>query len=459
MKVYPYYPKPVSNKITQYMTYIRKGRSWLDGLYARSYTMKMGRVKMPNLDLYLPNEPDLIHRELVSEAKYFPKSELLHEVLEPLLGDSIFTTNAEIWKKQRELLTPSFEMIRVSQVFDLMQDAAKDMSIRLSKLADGKYHNIDDEMTFVTADIIFRTILSEKLDEKKGKEVLDAFVTYQEESAKLGMQKIFKISKLLQLFRGDSKRKEAGETIRNALAEIIKPRYEAMERGKETEHKDILSSLLKVINKDTGKAFSFKEILDQIAMLFLAGHETTASSMTWTLYLLALYPQYQEEAYKEVMKICKDDEFTIDNTKQLTFVMNNFSEALRLYPPVSFFPRETSRDIVMRDKKIKKGSAIVVSPWLMHRNERYWNDPHMFDPHRFDNPKDIVKNTYFPFGMGPRICIGARFAMQEAPLLLATILREYSLELEPGFTPDIVGRLTTRSLNGMNIKLTKRKKD
>jgi len=456
MKVYPYYPKPVKNKITQYMTYIRKGRSWLDGLYARSYTMKMGRVKMPNLDLYLPNQPDLIHRVLVSEAKYFPKSALLHEVLEPLLGESIFTTNANVWKKQRELLTPSFEMIKVSQVFDLMHDAAEDMALRLKKLSDGKYHNIDDEMTFVTADIIFRTILSEKLDEKKGKDVLDAFVTYQEESARLAMQKIFKISKILQFFRGDSKRKEAGEVIRNALAEIIKPRYEAMERGEESSHKDILSSLLKVINKDTGKPFSFKEILDQIAMLFLAGHETTASSMTWTLYLLALYPEYQEEAYQEVMNICHNDKLTIENTKQLTFVMNNFSEALRLYPPVSFFPRETSRDIVMRDKKIKKGSAIVVSPWLMHRNEHYWNDPHMFDPHRFDNPQNIVKNTYFPFGMGPRICIGSRFAMQEAPLLLATILREYKIELEPGFTPDIVGRLTTRSLNGMNIKLVKR---
>ena len=457
MKIYPYYPKPVKNKITQYMTYIQKGRSWLDGLYAKSYTMKMGRVKMPNLDLYLPNQPDLIHRVLVSEAKYFPKSALLHEVLEPLLGESIFTTNAEVWKKQRELLTPSFEMIKVNQVFDLMHDAAKDMSIRLTELADGEYHNIDDEMTFVTADIIFRTILSEKLDEKKGKEVLDAFVIYQEESAKLGMQKIFKIAKLLQFFRGDSKRIEAGKVIRNALAEIIKPRYEAMERGEESTHKDILSSLLKVINKDTGKPFSFKEILDQIAMLFLAGHETTASSMTWTLYLLALYPEYQEEAYQEVVKVCAEDALSIENTKQLTFVMNNFSEALRLYPPVSFFPRETTRDIVMRDKQIKKGSAIVVSPWLMHRNELYWEDPHMFDPHRFDNPKDIVKNTYFPFGMGPRICIGARFAMQEAPLLLATILREYKLELQPNFVPDIVGRLTTRSLNGMNIKLIKRK--
>ncbi len=279
---------------------------------------------------------------------------------------------------------------------------------------------------------------------------------YQEESAKLGMQKIFKVSKLLHFFKGDTKRKESGKIIRNALLEIIEPRYDAVINNKVGTEKDILSSLLKVINKETGELFSCKEILDQIAMLFLAGHETTASSMTWTLYLLALYPEYQEEAYEEVMRVCGNDELSIENTKQLTFVSNAFSEALRLYPPVSFFPRETSRDIVMRDKDIKKGSAIVVSPWLMHRNERYWKDPHMFDPHRFDNPKEIHKNTYFPFGMGQRICIGARFAMQEAPLLLATILREYKLELEEGFTPDIVGRLTTRSLNGMPLKLIKR---
>jgi cytochrome P450 len=456
MKIYPYYPKPVKNKISSFMTLFRKNRSWLDGLYTRSYTMKMGRVKMPNLDLYIPNQPDLIHRVLVSEAKYFTKSALLHEVLEPLLGESIFTTNGNIWKKQRELLAPSFEMMRIEQVFDLMHNAAEDMILRLSKLADGSYHNIDNEMTFVTADIIFRTILSKRLDEKRGKEILDAFVMYQEESAKLGMQKIFKISKFLQFFRGDTKRQKAGATIRNALSEIVKPRYEAMKKNEKEIHKDILSSLLKVIDKDTGKPFSFKEILDQIAMLFLAGHETTASSMTWTLYLLALYPKYQDEAYREIIRICGNNKLNIKNIKQLSFIMNTFNEALRLYPPVSFYPRETTRDIVMRDKEIKKGATLVISPWLMHRNELYWDDPHMFNPHRFDNPKNITKNTYFPFGMGPRICIGARFALQEAPLLLATILREYKLELEPGFIPDIVGRLTTRSINGMNIKLIKR---
>ncbi len=452
MKVYPYYPKPVEHKISSFMTLFKKNKSWLDGLYAKSYTMKMGEVKMPGANLYIPNQPDLIHRVLVSEVKKFPKNSLLHEILEPLLGESIFTTNGKIWKKQRELLNPSFEMVRVQHVFGLMQDAAKDMIKRLEKLASNKqYNDLDVEMTFTTADIIFRTIMSSKLSEDKGKDVLQAFVTFQEVSAKIGMQKLFLLPKL---FRQNEIRKyeKSGKIIRDTLAEIIKPRYE----NKDQKHKDILSSLLKVIDPDTGKPFSFKEILDQIAMLFLAGHETTASSMTWTLYLLALYPEHQEAAYKEVVNIRSEGDFTLDDIQKMKTVQNIFKESLRLYPPVSFMARIAAEDVKMRDKEIKKGSFVVVSPWLMHRNERYWEDPHMFNPDRFNHPEKITKNTYFPFGLGPRICIGAGFAKQESTLLLAYILRKYKLELKPGFVPDIKGRLTTRSVNGMLIKLIER---
>jgi len=192
-------------------------------------------------------------------------------------------------------------------------------------------------------------------------------------------------------------------------------------------------------------------------MLFLAGHETTASSMTWTLYLLALYPEIQEKAYKEVSKYCKEDEFTIENTKKLEYITKIFKESLRLYPPVSFYPRITVEETTIRDKKLKKGAAVVISPWLMHRNERYWEDPHMFNPNRFDDPDNIHKYTYFPFSLGQRTCIGLSFAMQESTLLLASILREYKLELKENFVPNIAGRLTTRSLNGMPIKLIRRK--
>ncbi|MDQ7046265.1 MAG: cytochrome P450 [Sulfurovum sp.] len=456
MKIYPYYPKPISNKASIFTRYFKNNRSWLDSLYERSYTMKMGEFKVPLLKIFLPNEPELIRRIMVSEVEKFPKHSIQHEMLSPVLGASIFTTNGEVWKKQRELLNPSFEMVRISHVFDLMNDAAKDMLGRLNKRDSTIYSDMDQEMTFVTADIIFRTILSQRLSKEEGKKIVDAFVVFQETSVKIALQKIFRIPKFLKSKKVEKDYYESGEIIRNSLATIIQPRYDASINNQALSEKDILSSLVKVIDKDTGKAFSFIEILDQVAMLFLAGHETTASSMTWTLYLLALYPHYQEEAYQEIIQHCASNEFTVENTKNLTFLTNVFKESLRLYPPVSFFPRETVEDTVMRKKKLKKGSIVVISPWLMHRNSRFWEDPHMFNPYRFDNLDEIEKYTYFPFGMGKRTCIGTGFAMQESILLLASILRTYTLELEPDFTPDIIGRLTIRSANGMPIKLIKR---
>ncbi|MEA2048012.1 MAG: cytochrome P450 [Campylobacterota bacterium] len=457
MKVYPHYPKPVTNKFSQFMMFFKKKSSWLDWICERSYTMYLGELKLPGLSMYIPNEASLIHRIMVTELDHFPKNRLLHELLNPLLGDSIFTTNGAVWKKQREMLNPSFEMVRVSHVFSLMNASAKDMRGRLSQLEEGRIHDMNEEMTFVTADIIFRTILSKELTLEASHKLVNAFEIFQEKNTKVGMQTMFRIPKVFRVFNGEKERLNAGIMIRETLADIIRPRYESMMKGESNTYTDILSSLLQVIDKDTGKPFPFNEILDQVAMLFLAGHETSASSMTWTLYLLALYPQYQEEAYEEVISKCGMDEFTAENTKALQFITNVFKESLRLYPPVSFIPREVNVDIQMRSKQIKKGSTIVMSPWLMHRNERYWEDAHMFNPHRFDDPKNITKYTYFPFGMGQRNCIGANFAMQEGVLLLATIIRDYTLELKDGFVPDVVSRLTTRSMNGMPVKLIKRR--
>lgn len=311
-------------------------------------------------------------------------------------------------------------------------------------------------MTYVTADIIFRTILSEKLNEKEGKKLLKAFELFQEETLKTAMRKIFLLPESFNIFTGEKKRIQAGKFIRNNLADIIRPRYTEARENKQKQKQDILASLLQVIDIESQKPFSFDEILDQVSMLFLAGHETTASSMSWALYLLALYPEHQEKAYLEVNAICEDKPFTSSNIKQLDFVTNIFKKTLRLYPPVGYFARESKENTVLRDKQIKKGDAIVVSPWLMHRNSLYWKDPHMFDPYRFEKEENIIKNTYFPFGMGQRICIGTSFAMQESILLLASILRNYSIELKPDFCPDVVGRLTVRSANGIIIKLNKR---
>ncbi|EOB6030727.1 cytochrome P450 [Campylobacter upsaliensis] len=449
----PFFPKPYKNKASTLLTFLLKRRSWLDGLYERSYQMQTGYVKMPNFDLYVINDTKEVKRMMVDEVREFPKSELLHRLLSPLLGESIFTTNGEVWHKQRELLKPSFELTRISKVFNLMSEAVADLMRRFEKYPDNSYIEVDEMMTFVTADVIFRTIMSSKLDEVQGRQILEAFATFQEESVRTAMRRMFYFPKWLSYLLGDRKRAKAGELIRKALSDIIKPRYEA--NLEKSDYEDILSSLLLVVDAKTNQRFSFEEILDQVAMLFLAGHETTASSLTWTLYLLSLYPEEQERAYNEICEVLQDSkEIKIAHLRQFKFLTNVFKESLRLYPPVGFFAREAKKDTQVRDKLIKQGSGVVIAPWLIHRHELFWQNPHGFDPSRFE--REYKKEAYLPFGMGERICIGQGFAMQEAILILANILKTYRLELKEDFVPDVVGRLTIRSLNGMWIKFSKR---
>ncbi|EDP0209276.1 cytochrome P450 [Campylobacter jejuni] len=447
----PFFPKPYKNKASTLLTFLLKRRSWLDGLYERSYKMQTGYVKMPNFDLYVINDTKEVKRMMVDEVREFPKSAFLHELLSPLLGESIFTTNGEVWKKQRELLRPSFEMTRINKVFNLMSEAVADMMDRFSKYPNHAVIEVDEAMTFITADVIFRTIMSSKLDEEKGKKILNAFVTFQEQSVHTAMRRMFRFPKWLSYILGDRKRAKAGDVIRQVLSDIIKPRYDMADNA---EFEDILGSLLLVVDADTNKRFSFEEILDQVAMLFLAGHETTASSLTWTLYLLSLYPKEQEKAYEEITQVLQGGAIEISHLRQFKYLTNIFKESLRLYPPVGFFAREAKKDTQVRDKLIKKGSGVVIAPWLIHRHEEFWTNPHGFNPSRFEG--EYKKDAYLPFGVGERICIGQGFAMQEAILILANILKTYKLELEEGFVPDVVGRLTVRSANGMRIKFSKR---
>ncbi|EEA7714035.1 TPA: cytochrome P450 [Campylobacter jejuni] len=447
----PFFPKPYKNKASTLLTFLLKRRSWLDGLYERSYKMQTGYVKMPNFDLYVINDTKEVKRMMVDEVREFPKSAFLHELLSPLLGESIFTTNGEVWKKQRELLRPSFEMTRINKVFNLMSEAVADMMDRFSKYPNHAIIEVDEAMTFITADVIFRTIMSSKLDEEKGKKILNAFVTFQEQSVHTAMRRMFRFPKWLSYVLGDRKRAKAGDVIRQVLSDIIKPRYDMADNA---EFEDILGSLLLVVDADTNKRFSFEEILDQVAMLFLAGHETTASSLTWTLYLLSLYPKEQEKAYEEITQVLQGGAIEISHLRQFKYLTNIFKESLRLYPPVGFFAREAKKDTQVRDKLIKKGSGVVIAPWLIHRHEEFWTNPHGFNPSRFEG--EYKKDAYLPFGVGERICIGQGFAMQEAILILANILKTYKLELEEGFVPDVVGRLTVRSANGMRIKFSKR---
>lgn len=454
----PVYPKPLKSKASMLLMFFGKRRSWLDGLYERSYGMKMGEIRLPGLELYMVNEPPLVRRVLIEQAAKFPKHTLLGKLLEPLLGQSIFTTNGRQWERQREMMDKSFAQTRLKLVFPLMKAAASAMQERMDKLPDGVAYDVDVEMTHVTADIIFRTILSQNLEGETARKIFDAFTRFQALAPRIVNSVIFKLPRLFAPWLAIRQSKAAAREIRSHLEAFIRPRYEAHQQGRPGPEQDILASLLEAVDPDTGKGFSFEELVDQVAMLFLAGHETSASGLAWALYLISESPEIQERMHAEAVAVLGDKEPDYSDIKQMTLIWNVFRETLRLYPPVGFFARQASETQTMRDKTVPAGASMVVAPWLIHRHRDMWERPDEFDPDRYatDSAKESLKCAYLPFGLGPRVCMGATFALQEAGLILATLVRHYRFEPLPGHQPDPVGRLTIRSENGMRVRVIKR---
>lgn len=463
----PHYPAPAARRPSVWRMFFSKRRSWLDSLYARSYTMKMGEVHLPGVDLYMVNEPALVRRVMVDEAAQFPKHEMLGDALRPLLGDSIFTTNGEVWERQRALMDPSFEAARVKLVFGRMREAAQAMVTRLQALPPGAEHDLEVEMTHVAADIILRTILSQPLDGGDALKIFEAFAGYQALAPRLMMPAFFGLRWLRPWWQVRRSRRAATE-IRTLLVALIRPRYDAWQavlqaQGPEAapDGDDILATLLRVRDPQTGQGFNFEELVDQVAMLFLAGHETSASALSWALHLLAHAPEVQERLHAEAVPGVAALDADPSSIKDLNLARNVFRETLRLFPPVGFLARESATACTLRDKAVPRGASVVVSPWLIQRHRALWAHPDEFDPDRFDREdaqaelptKDSLRKAYLPFGMGPRVCIGAAFALQEATLILAMLAQHFRFEPVPGHVPEPVGRLTIRAENGIRLKV------
>lgn len=453
----PAYPKPRPEKASKLSLFWHARRSWMDALYERSYTMQMGEVHLPGVDLYMLNDVKEVKRVMQGEAQSFPKSHLLHESLAPLLGDSIFTTNGAQWQRQRSMMNPAFEQARLQVAFPRMLGAVDAMLARLDALKSDQPYDIEIEMTHVTADIIFRTIFSEPMQGPDAHRVFDAFARYQAMAPKLMLPALFG----MRWFKTpwlQWRSNQAAREIRTLLQAMIRPRYEAHQRGEPGMQEDILAAFLRARDEATGAPFSFDELVNQVAMLFLAGHETSASALTWASYLLAKSPEIQQRAHDQVCTALGERAPQQADMKSLPLVWNVFRETLRLFPPVGFFARENTSACPMRGKQLKAGSTVVVAPWLLQRHRKWWVDPDAFDPDRFDRDesKEAIKNAYMPFSMGPRVCLGAAFALQEAVLILSCLLRRYQLQPVEGHVPQPVGRLTIRSANGVQLRLVKR---
>lgn len=437
-------PEPLTRNRIGFWGFLRVADSWLDALTVRSYEMLLGHFWLPTMRVFVVNDPEWVERILVKEPHRYPKHRFMHEALQPLIGSSPFTTNGALWQRQRRMLDQAFGAARLSLVLPLMQQACTDMIQRLKALPCPSVLDVDGVMTHVTADIVYRTIFSEPLTSAEADALFAAFVRYQNLSQKATVLKLLK----LPPFWFNRARRSEARVIRDFLAHKVRQRFATRSLEDEQQAVDILAGLRLAVDPDDGSTLTEEEVLDQICMLFLAGHETSASALSWCLYLLGESPALQMSLRTEVAKAPNE-------LKAMEQVNAMFREVLRLYPPVGYFPREALEDQEIRGAKVRKGDALLVFPWLLHRHRRWWQNPDAFESDRFGSQREKppVKGTYLPFSLGARVCIGASFAMQEAALILSQLLLNFEFESMPEHRPRVVGRLTVRSDHGIKVRL------
>lgn len=447
-------PKPAAQprKLNPVTRFFKSLHCSIAPLYGNSYSMKLGEVKLPRRTMYFVNQPDLVQNILLGDVHRYPKSDLMATMLELLLGESIFVSNGALWEQQRRMMNPAFEGTRIKAIFPLMLESIDAMAERL-QTGDTQ---IDLEMTHVTADVIFRTIYSRSFSRDEAEIIFENFEKFQRLAWLHGVWSLAGVPPWLSVGRMKARRYAA--TIRELLYAPVRHRLEAMERGDAVPQRDMLASFIGAQDPKTGKRFTEEELVDQIGIMFLAGHETSASALAWALYLIAQVPDVQARIQAEADAVFADGPLAFEKMRQLPFTRDVFRETLRLYPPVAFVPRDATEQETMRNKTILPGSILFVSPWLMHRHTEHWNDPDVFDPDRFSraDTKASEQKAYLPFSKGPRVCLGASFALQEAVMVLTTIMRDWTVSPVDGHIPKPVARLTLRSENGIRLIITRR---
>lgn len=455
----PPFPKPLEKRPTLWQLATKGQRCPISVLTKRTYRMKLGESRLFGRKRYLVVDPPLVKQIVNERGGAYPKSTMMSRIFGPVIGNSILVSNGETWARQRRLLEPAFSVARIREAFPQMAAPAREMTARLKALPDGVLFDVEPEMTHVTADVILRTICSVSMNEHQARETYDAFLAYQ----RIAYGDLFLGLAHLPAFLSPRwwRAKRAAKRVRAVLDPLVRARYDSHARGEIDTHGDMLAALLNATDSETGEKlrFEYDEMVEQIAMMFLAGHETSAAALSWAVWLIAAQPQVLQRMHEEAVAIIGAGEPEYEHMRKLSFTRDVFREALRLYPSVPFFARDATRTEQMRDKIIKAGSILMLSPWLSHRNENLWDNAQAFDPDRFsgENAQECMRNNaYLPFSFGPRGCLGAAFAMQEATLILACIARDFKLEIIDGDTPMPVANATLRSRNGIRVRIFQR---
>jgi cytochrome P450 len=400
------------------------------------------------------NDPAAIRRVFVDNAGNYRKDALQKRVLGQSLSDGLLEVEGDAWRMQRRTLAPLFTPRTVASFARATSAAAEDLVARWLRLREERIIDIQPEMARVTLDVLGRTIFSDGL----GRD-LDQFArAISGYFATVGQLDPFDLLDFPEWMPRLTKlgRRPAESFFASAVDAIITKRKHLLASDKGAAPRDILTLLLEAQDPETGAGLSDTEVKANILTFIGAGHETTANALTWSLFLLSLSGEWRDRLAREAITVLEGP--MEDHAARLVETRAVIEEAMRLYPPVASMSRQAIGPDDLAGKRIRKNTLVMVSQWVLHRHHLLWDKPDCFDPRRFlpGSREKIDRFAYLPFGAGPRICIGASFSLQEAAIILAHILRSFSLELAKNHTVMPVQTITLRPKGGLPMILRRR---
>ncbi|MBV7380485.1 cytochrome P450 [Maritimibacter dapengensis] len=386
-------------------------------------------------------DPPSLRRILKDAAEDYPKSEEAQAMLRPALGNGIFLAEGAHWRWQRRAAMPVFAPRNLTALTPVMTQAAEEACVRVAK-ANGPL-DMHAEMLQTAFEVIAAVSMSE--DTAIPREVAHrAIDRYLETAGRASFLDILQVPAVVP---------RPGRTVARFLIAELRNAADAAVRarmGREAaDPPPLLDLLIGASDPETGRTMSAEELRDNLLTFLVAGHETTALALSWSLYLVGFDQEVQKKASAEARKVLNGRAATAEDVPHLGYIRQIVQEAMRLYPPVAMLSRTATAHDKLRDREVRPGDVMLLPFYALHRNEGVWDRPDAFDPDRFADPKAIDRFAYLPFGAGPRVCLGMDFGLQEAVIVLATLLSRFRFNPVEGREPEPVMILSLRPGGGV----------
>jgi cytochrome P450 len=430
------------------------GRNPLECWSAEFFQEPIAKVRLPFADAFLVHDPAAIKHVLVDNAANYRKDPIQRRILATGLADGLLSVEGDRWEMQRRTLAPLFARRTVASFTSAMLSAADLLTERWNKLEPLATVDVAAEMTLLTLNVLAQTLFSDGIGGD-----LDGFRaamnSYFGTIGRIGALDLFGVPDFVPR-PGRRRLQQTLAYFENVIDAVIETRRRLETSPGADQPADLLTLLLRALDPATGRPMSFAEVRSNILTFLSAGHETTANTLAWSAFLLSRSPDWRARVREEADRELKEEQPGL--AERLVVTRAVIEEALRLYPPIAALSRMSEGADTLGAFHVRPRSVIVVAPYVLHRHRKLWERPDVFDPARFLPPSkgNIPRFAYLPFGTGPRTCIGSSFALQEATIILATLLHRFELRLLPDASVWPVQKITLRPANGLPMRVSPR---